>query len=452
MKKILFITIIFLINSFLLNPEENNRKKDIHYFIQKGWEYHSSIKQAKFDINKYKNLELEAFSVFSPKINGMTWLAPMYTINKTDDMYKTEANYKQWGPYYHLDLEFQQPVYAFTRVLSGIKAAREGRKVAEADVEIAMWGVAKEIRTYYYGIIFAKTMLKTVELADNILTNALKEAKKSIDEGKTEVSEVDLDKLNYFYAQIPINKSFIYKSIEQAQMALLLSTGEKLEDSDIPDIFNMEIADLKDFEYYKDIMFQKRPLFKKLNFGINATRNLMDLEYKSMIPILFLGGYIRYNVAPTVYQHHNSFMSNNYNTVSSEGRGIDGGFAAGLFWQFDPLKSVARGLQKKADLDKLLELKNYAIDGFPVQLFKTLSDLNDLKVKIDNLKGAIQNAQSWMFFAANAYAIGGGEAKDIMEGLAAYVKSKTDYYMAIYDYNKLIGELCEIVGIDITVK
>jgi len=37
-----------------------------------------------------------------------------------------------------------------------------------------------------------------------------------------------------------------------------------------------------------------------------------------------------------------------------------------------------------------------------------------------------------------------------MEGLAAYVKAKTDYYQAIYDYNKLLGELCEIVGVDVT--
>jgi len=376
----------------------------------------------------------------------------MYTINKTDDIYQTQSDYNTWGPYYHLNLEFQQPVYAFTRVLSGIKAAREGKKVADADVEITRWAVAKEIRIYYYGIVFAKTMMKTVELADSILTNALKEAKKSIEKGKSEVSEVDLDKLNYFYSQIPINRSFIEKSIEQAQMALFLSTGEKLEDSDLPDFLSIEILDLKDFEYYKDIMFVNRPLYKKLNFGINATKHLMDLEYKSMIPILFLGGYIKYNVAPTVYMHQSAFLDNDFNTAGSNGRGIDGGFAAGLFWQFDPLKSVARGLQKKADLDKLLELKNYAIEGFPVQLFKTLSDLNDLKVKINNLKGAIQNAQSWMFFAANAYAIGGGEAKDIMEGLAAYVKSKTDYYMAIYDYNKLLGELCEITGIDITLQ
>ncbi|MBN2545401.1 MAG: TolC family protein [Spirochaetes bacterium] len=451
MKKNQFIYAFLLISSFFLNSQNSN-KKDVHYFIQKGLEYHSSIKQAKFEINKYKNLQLEAISVFTPKINGITWLAPMYTINKTDDIYQTQPDFNTWGPYYHLNLEFQQPVFAFTRVISGIKAAQQGRKVAETDVEIARWAVAKEIRTYYYGVIFAKTMMKTVELADSILTNALKEAKKSIEEGKTDVTEVDLDKLNYFYSQIPINKSFIEKSIEQAQMALFLSTGEKLNDSDIPDIFDIEIADLKDFEYYKGIMFAERPLFKKLNFGINATRHLMDLEYKSMLPILFLGGYIKYNAAPTVYLHHNSFMSNNYNTSSATGRGVDGGFAAGLFWQFDPLKSVARGLQKKADLDKLLELKNYATEGFPVQLYKTLSDLNDLKVKIYHLKDAIQNAQSWMFFAANAYAIGGGEAKDIMEGLAAYVKSKTDYYMAIYDYNKLLGELCEIVGIDVTLK
>lgn len=168
-----------------------------------------------------------------------------------------------------------------------------------------------------------------------------------------------------------------------------------------------------------------------------------------MLPVLFLGGYIRFNVAPTVELHYNSFMSNSFNTVSQNGRGIDGGFALGLFWQFDPLKSIARGLQKKTELDKLIELKKYALDGFSVQLYKVLSDMNDLKVKIENLKKAVQNAQSWMFFAANAYAFGSGEAREIMDGLAAYVKAKTDYYMAIYEYNKMIGELSDIIGCDL---
>jgi hypothetical protein len=176
----------------------------------------------------------------------------------------------------------------------------------------------------------------------------------------------------------------------------------------------------------------------------------MHLEYKSMIPVFFIGGYIKFAAAPTVDTHENKFMSSGYNTYGNTGRGIDGGFAAGFFIDFDPLKSVARGLQKKAELDKLKELKNYANDGFPLQLDVVLKDLADLKNKIDHLKTAIDNAESWMFFAANAFAIGGGEAKDIMEGLAAYVKAKTDYYQAIYDYNKKLGELCEICGIDVT--
>lgn len=439
---------VFLSICFLLFSEES--KKNVYYFINKAWEYNSTIKQAKYEIEKYKNLELEAYSVFTPKIEGLTWLAPMYTINKTNDIWVTEKDYSKWGPYYHLELQFQQPIFAFTRVLSAIKAAKAGKKVAEADVEITKFNVAKEIRVYYYGILFAKTMLKTLELADNILSSAIKEAKKSIEEGKTEVSQVDIDKLNYFYTQIPINRSFIEKSIQQAQRALELSCGENLKDDEIPEVFEPEIKNLKDFEYYKNLMIQNRPLLKKINFGINATKHLMELEFKAVLPVLFLGGYIKYNIAPTVFVHYNSFMSNNFNTVGDNGRSVDGGFALGLFWQFDPLKTIAKGLQKKVELDKLLEIKEYAKEGFDVQLFKVLSDLNDLKIKIENSKKAVDHSQSWMFFAANAYAIGTGEAREILEGLSAYVKAKTDYYMSIYEYNKLLGDLSEILGIEVS--
>ncbi len=447
----LYAFIFFVLNSYLLTTQENG-KKDIHYFIEKAWSHHSSIKQAEFEIKKYKNLKLEAISVFTPKINGLTWLAPMYTIKKGDDPWETDIDYNTWGPYFNLDLQFQQPILAFSRVMSGIQAANEGQNVARAGVEITKWEVAKEVRLYYYGIIFAKTMLKTIDLADEMLSNAIKQVEEGLKKGATEVSEVDLSKLRYYYIQIPINRSFALKSIEQAQRALFLATGERLEDKDIPDRLEVEEIESQDFTYYMDLMMINRPLLQKLNFGISATRHLMDLEYKSMIPVLFLGGFLKFTAAPTVDMHSNKFMLNTYNTYNGENRGVDAGFAVGFIWQFDPVKSIARGLQQKAALDKLLELHNYAMDGFPLQLYKVQKDMEDLLVKIDNNKIAIDNAQSWMFFAANAYMIGSGEAKDIMEGLAAYVKAKTDYYQSIYDYNKLLGELCEIVGLDVTKK
>ena len=443
------ILLFFLLTNFLY-AESKDKKKDIHYFIQKGLQHHSSIKQARYEIKKYKNMKLEAISTYTPKINGMTWLAPMYSIKKTNDPWKTEIDYNNWGPYYNLDIQFQQSIFAFTRVISAIRAAQEGQNVARADVEITKWNVAKEIRLYYYGIIFGKTMLKTIDMADEMLSNAIEAAEKSLTQGKTNVTEVNISQLKYYYTQIPINRSFAEKSIKQAQQALYLSTGERLNHEDIPLRLEIEKIEIKELDYYIKLMFKNRPLLKKLRHGINATRHLMRFEFKSMIPVLFMGGYLKYDIAPSVEMHENKFMLSNYNTFSGNNRGIDGGIAFGLFIQFDPLKSIARALQKKAELDKLNELHKYAIDGFPIQLDKVLKDLEDLKVKIDNFKVAIKNAQSWMFFAANAYAIGGGEAKDIMEGLAAYVKSKTDYYQAIYDYNKLLGELCEIVGVDVT--
>ena len=281
--------ILFAFNSFLLSGDENeeNTVKDIHYFLEKAWEHHSSIKQAEFEVRKYKNMKLEAISTFTPKINGMTWLAPMYGITKGDDAWETESDFSNWGPYYNLDLEFQQPVFAFTRVISGIRAASEGQNVARADVEIAKWEIAKEVRLYYYGVVFGTTMMKTINMADEMLTNAIKQVEDSLASGKTEVSEVDLSKLKYYYTQIPINRSFALKSIEQAQRALFLSTGERLEDKDMPDRLEIENIDVRDFSYYMDLMMEHRPLLQKLNHGINATRHLMDLEFKSMIPVLF---------------------------------------------------------------------------------------------------------------------------------------------------------------------
>jgi outer membrane protein TolC len=457
MKKVLSLLPAISIMLFLFLPvcitagEINTGKKDIHYFIDRGWDHHSSIKQAEHDVRKYKFLELEAWSVYTPKIKGMTWLAPMYSIEDSGTYNRTDIDFNNWGPYYHMDMQFQQPLFAFTRVISGIKAARAGQDVARADVEITRWQVAKEIRTYYYGIVFANTLLKTIDMADEMLNNAYQSAETSLEEGG-DVSEVDLIKLKYYMTQIPVYRSFAEKSMEMAQEALELSTGSRLEPQDIPRRLVMEKIELKETDEYQDLMFTNRPLYKKLKSGINATRELMNLEYKAMIPVLFAGGFIKFNAASTVDMHYSKYLSNEYNTFTPDGRGLDGGFAVGFVWDFDPMKAISRGLQKKAELDKLVELQNYAIEGFPVELAKVLSDMTDLRVKAENQKEAVSHAQSWMFFAANAYAMGDGDAKDVMDGLAAYIQAKMGYYQALYDYNQMIGDLCSIVGTDVTVS
>lgn len=446
MKYFYFLLVIpFILSS--LYAEQPNQTKDIHYYINKAWEHSSQVKQAEYEVKKYKNLQLEVISIFTPKINTMTYIAPIFTREGTSTSVETPVNLNQWGPHYKIDMQFQQPIFAFTRVVSGIKAAREGIKVAEADVELTKWDLAKNIRLYYYGIIFANTMTKTLNMAEDMMLNALETAEEAMANGDASVSEVELSQLKYFYTKIPINRSFIEKSVEQAQLALTLETGEKLLPEDIPARLEMELEELQELDFYMNLMFKHRPLLKKLDHGIEATRQLMLVEFKAFLPVLFMGGFFRYNVTPTFPAPQSVLQQDTFNTIDNK---PVGGAAFGFLWQLDPMKYAARGLQKKADYDKLLELRSYAEEGFPIQLIKTYTDLKDLQVKIQYQGDAVENAQNWMFFAANAFILGTGEAKDIMEGLAAYVDAKTAYYQAIYDYNKMLGELCEICGIDIT--
>ena len=74
-RRLIMLTAFF---AFII-PGFSLDKKDIHYFIRKAWETDSSIKQAEFEVKKYKQLQLEAVSVYSTKINTTTWLAPIYS-------------------------------------------------------------------------------------------------------------------------------------------------------------------------------------------------------------------------------------------------------------------------------------------------------------------------------------------------------------------------------------
>ena len=56
-------------------------------------------------------------------------------------------------------------------------------------------------------------------------------------------------------------------------------------------------------------------------------------------------------------------------------------------------------------------------------------------------------ARKWMTSGAAGYVAGVGEAKDLLEGLAAYLFARRDHLQGLLDYHVALGELTQAVGL-----
>ena len=444
-KKISYLILFFLFfgTCFLTG----NSKKDIHYFIKRAWKYDPRIREAEKKVDYYRSFKTEALANYLPKLNTLAYMAPLYDVQKgNSDDYRYDysiSDWSSWGPYFHLETRLQQAITAFGRIIQGYQAAELGIKAEKYNKETVLWAVAKEVRTYYYGIIFAKTMMKTIKLADDSLKSALKVAEELYAKAEGGITDIDISKLKYFLSQVDVYRSMADVKLIQAQKALAMTTGEHIKLDEFSGKLVKEELDFQDFDHYLKIMLKERPELNRLEAGIKATTKLITVEAMAAAPVLFFAFQADLNYS-TVRNHViNPYLNNQFN-------GAQPGVAVGLLWDLDVALAIAKSQRAIADRDALVELQAFAKNGLPVELEKTYLDMRDKEVNITANKNAIDAAEIWLLSAGAGLEFGAVEAKDLLEGLAALVDSRLKYYQAIYDYNQLIGELCRIVGVDIT--
>jgi outer membrane protein TolC len=115
-------------------------------------------------------------------------------------------------------------------------------------------------------------------------------------------------------------------------------------------------------------------------------------------------------------------------------------------FDIDPAKAAARARQAQATGEQVEAMRRFAETGIPMQVrlaFQTLATLRE-SVTLD--ARAERAAKKWMTFSAAAYATGTGEAKDLLEGVVAYLQSKASYHDNLSKFWIALAELDQAVG------
>lgn len=403
------------------------------------------LAEAEAKLTHYRGVLAEVQSVYGPKLQALGFVAPMFTVEGSalDKTVKRKYGPTDWGPYAHLEAALVLPFYTFGRVEAGEDAAKARLEVERARVREAENVLALEVRKLYSARLFALSMIPSLKLGQRLVDEAFEKASALNAAGTGEVTQVDLMKLRYGQAETRRYLRIAKDGAALAHAALKHTMG-------LPHDTALELADKKlqksakvsRVEGLPALLHQaaaQRPEWIMTRQGKRAALSFRDAQRLANAPALFIGGQLGADWAPTRDDASNPYHFDQYNQVL-------GGVAVGFFWDFDYQKTRAKVQQADALIEEVEALTRFARTGIPLQVFMAHQAVTQHRALVAQTRASVKATRKWMTFAATAYSTGTGEARDVLEGLVAYLGAKRAYYQHLRAFHDARADLLFAVG------
>ncbi len=408
------------------------------------------IVEAEAKVQEYRARLLEIENIIYPKLQATFTAAPMFTVEANfDSTYSDFANIDRrwqsiddWGPSTRLDLRLIQPIYTFGRKESGERAAQHRLEVERARLRETENTVALEVQKLYYMYLYARSVTPTLEWANRELIKIRNKANEWYQAGNGKVTKADLAKIDFGDTELQWLRITARDGMRSTLDGLRLAMGLNSDDEFIVDVAKLPNVDGVTAESLPELLeaaARMRPEWAQVEHGLQATIALADAERLAMAPTAFFTAFMRHAWTPTRDEATNPYLNDPYNTLR-------GGLALGLNFDVDAGKAVARSKQAQAKADQLRALQTFASSGIPLDVRRRHMELMsaiEFQGRTDTGRRA---ARQWVTFASTAFMAGVGPARDVLDGMAAYLQATRRYYESIAEVHLAQAKLRYAVG------
>ena len=401
------------------------------------------VERAESAVRQWEARLDEVASVYYPKLGALMWVAPNYTVEGLGLDEEVTARWKSiedWGTTIHAEARLVQPLWTFGRSAAAEEAATSRVAVERSRVREARLRVAFEVRKLYYTHLFARSLLPTLDVALDVVRRARERADALYAAGTGEVTQADRQKLRYGATELEKARVKAADGAELALWALAHVMGTDrlptLAEQRLPPVPPEPLPDLV-------VLLARaragRPEWDQAEQGAAAARWWEEAELRAMHPVFFAAAQLSMDWTPTREDAKNPYLYDPYN-------GITGGIALGLQWDFDPALAVAKADGARATGEEVAALGRLAETGIPLQVRRARQRVEQTRRLAELATEGVEATRSWMTFAEVAYNAGTGEARDVLEGVAAYAKARHDQYEAVREHFIARAELALAVG------
>jgi outer membrane protein TolC len=436
----LFLITSLLLSSLSLHAAEEKKVISIKEAIELAKKNNLEIKAETYKAPIAEtDLTLIRGEIF-PKINATAGIGP---INGKSGNVLGYQDTNTWGTEWIASIEAKIPLFVWGRSDNLKHAVELNTEINRLDVTKKENEIVYKLKEAFYGWQYALSLLDFVTETQKDLEQAIK----ALEEKKGSKKE-DILRLEVFKYQVQEKKIEIEKSVKLAQMGVGYYIGLNLKADLSSSLQNerewieVDSRELKDFDYYLNLLNSHFPDIIKVGKGIEAKSELLSSEKKSQLPAF--GALVKYDYAYTDQRtaQNNPFAYDPYNK-SEVAVGV------GLTWDID------FGV-KQSKIDKLhleiAELKSkeaLAHEGLKVLLNKSYMEVKEAELKAETLKKAYKSAKRWLTNIGTSVSLGLTPAKDIVDAYTTRALVFKDYYESLYHYHMAWASLSSSTGVEV---
>ncbi len=412
--------------------------------IQYAFLNSDELREKKSDVKSSQGLQEWARGLSFPKLTMISYFT--FDAARSSSSYTDYSrDWSSWAPYFHVEGLFIQPIFTWGMITEANKAVDNLVKIKKQEHRLLKLKLAQEIKTYFYGYLYIQRMKQVLAFGKSNLSSALKEAKTEFDKASGKVTRADLSKLQLADLELKKYEDMATDNEILAVEVLKLKLGLKKGDTLIirEKFISLDETKLKKVNYYIDLAFKNRPEWKQLEYGVAALNSLAKVEQAKMKPVIGLGANFDLNWHSKSTAPDNGYLDDWPNKKSF-------GAALALSWNFDFVSQRGKVKEKKWQVESLKHKRDFVKAGIPLQVKKAYLEVKSAKKSANRLYKARVIARKWMVFGATGFSTGTVTAKDLLEGLLAFIMKKKAYYEAVMNYNVKFAILSTAVGAELS--
>lgn len=377
--------------------------------------------QAEVEVVRAQAAQIE--SALSPKLSVLTYLAPMYGASGGIGLEGPYSHdFTRWGPYAHGEVRLIKPLSTFGRYTKGVEAADERARVEEERAREIAGGVRFEVRKLYGLRLYALSLRPNLETGAKILGEAIVKGEELYRAGTGEVTLPDLMRLRYGRGEVERYLRLATDGADLALAALKQAMGLRIDEAlELNDKLVPDDRPVPTLEELVARARRDRPEMAQIEHGKAATAAWEESERRANFPVLFAAAAGQGDFSTVRPKGFSAALYNSYNDYFV-------GVAVGLKLDLDAPLARAKASEARAKAAWVAANEVLAATGIPLQVMKARQELVQQQDLARIADEEVRSTRKWMTFAAAAYAGGTGEAKDVLEGVGAYLLSKKAHY------------------------
>jgi outer membrane protein len=400
-------------------------------------------RQAVAELEGIRGKQLQALGIGRPQLELQTVIGPSprargNQVSSPDEQTSPDIT----GAFVRGTVSIIQPIFTWGLIENARLAASHGINAAKAGIDVKNTEVALRVKQAYWGLVAAKSIRAfLVEVRDQV-DQAISRTERLVEGGYA----TDMDLYRFRSKRGELDK-FIHlaeKTIDLAAQALGTWTGQPagvpVEPAD--EVLPADMKPIPEVGLYVQNALAGRPEFSQLREGIQARRRLVEVERRQGYPLFFVG-----ILGDLAYATNRDRLQNPYVVDPLYHTAV--GPVVGFKYSLDFGIRAGKVKEAEAEVQKLEALRDYALDGVPLQVREAYDTVVEAERNAQALAESHDNAKRWLVAASSNADLGVGDPGDLADAFVQYARTRGEYLQALYAYVFGLEQLAHAAGHDV---